>query len=120
MTAASGGLRNVVVGESRISSIDGARGILAYRGIDIHALAEASTFEEVVFLLHEGRLPGRAELQACAAELTAARPVPEGLIDIQRRLPPGTHPMTALRTLVSALGAYQDGAAPADQAALRR
>ena len=55
-----GGLRNVAVAESRVSSIDGVRGILAYRGIDIHALAPASTFEETVFLLHEGDLPFRA------------------------------------------------------------
>ena len=50
------GLRNVVAGESGISSIDGQRGVLAYRGIDIHELAERSSFEEVVFLLHRGTL----------------------------------------------------------------
>lgn len=124
MKAAAGGLRNVVVGESRISSIDGARGILAYRGIDIHALAEASTFEEVVFLLHQGRLPSRAELQACTAELAGARQVPEGVLEILRRLPQTTHPMTTLRTLVSALGAYpseaEDSSEPARGRQARR
>ena len=59
-----GGLRNVAVSESRISSIDGERGILAYRGIDIHELAEVSGFEETAFLLHAGRLPRKDELQA--------------------------------------------------------
>jgi len=44
---AGGGLRNVVAGESRISSIDGERGVLAYAGIDIHALAEESGFDGV-------------------------------------------------------------------------
>ena len=50
------GLRHVVAGESAISSIDGPKGVLAYRGIDIHDLARRSTFEEVVFLL---RGPGQ-------------------------------------------------------------
>jgi citrate synthase len=50
---AGAGLRNVAVAESRISSIDGTRGVLAYRGIDIHALAEHSSFEETA-LLHQG------------------------------------------------------------------
>jgi citrate synthase len=120
MKAAAGGLRNVVVGESRISSIDGARGILAYRGIDIHTLADASTFEETVFLLHQGRLPSGAELEACSAELAGARPVPEGVLEMLRRLPPATHPMTTLRTLVSALGAYTDDTEDASEAALGR
>ena len=56
------GLRHVVAGESAISSIDGERGVLAYRGIDIHELAERSSFEEVVFLLHRGTLPTKPEL----------------------------------------------------------
>jgi citrate synthase len=63
---AAGGLRNVVAGESRISSIDGDEGVLAYAEIDIHALAEHSGFEEVVFLLHEGRLPHPDELEQLA------------------------------------------------------
>ena len=104
----SAGLRGVVVSESRISSIDGQRGILAYRGIDIHALAEHSSFEEVVFLLHEGTLPNRAALQALNEELVRERGVPPEALEILRRLPRDTHPMASLRTLVSALGALQD------------
>jgi citrate synthase len=101
-----GGLRNVAVSESRISSIDGERGILAYRGIDIHALAEASTFEETSFLLHAGRLPRKDELLAYAADLRRERSVPDGILGVARQLPRSTHPMTSLRTLVSALGAF--------------
>ena len=100
------GLRNVVAGESGISSIDGVRGVLAYRGIDIHALAEQSTFEEVVFLLHRGRLPQRAELAAFTQELARECPVPPPTISILKLLPPSTHPMTSLRTVVSALGGF--------------
>src|SRR5882762_3577705 len=93
-----GGLRNVVAGESRISSIDGERGVLAYAGIDIHALAEESGFEEVVFLLHEGRLPTRSELDTLRADLAGAGAVPPEVIALLRSLPANTHPMTALRT----------------------
>src|SRR2546426_11801560 len=95
---AAGGLRKVVAGESRICSIDGERGVLAYAGIDIHALAEHSGFEEVVFLLHEGRLPTRPELLGLRAELAGARSVPAPLGDLLRAPPGGTHPLTALPT----------------------
>ncbi len=117
-----GGLRNVVAGESRISSIDGERGVLAYAGIDIHALAEHSGFEEVVFLLHEGRLPTRPELLGLRVELAAARSVPAPVLDLLRALPGGTHPMTALRTAVSALGAFDpdDDSADARRRQARR
>src|SRR5262245_58925311 len=93
---ASAGLRNVVVSESQISSIDGTRGILAYRGIDIHALAEHSSFEEVVYLLHQGTLPGRAALQILNEELVRERGVPPEMLEILRRLPRDTHPMASL------------------------
>jgi citrate synthase len=102
---AGAGLRNVAVAESRISSIDGARGVLAYRGLDIHALAEQSSFEETAYLLHEGELPTRAELRDFSQELSRERAVPETVVAVLRALSPGTHPMTALRTAVSALGA---------------
>ncbi len=102
---AGAGLRNVAVAESRISSIDGARGILAYRGLDIHALAEHSCFEETAFLLHQGALPTRRELDAFSAELAEQRAVPDTVLAVLRALPGGTHPMTSLRTVVSALGA---------------
>ena len=68
--------------------IDGERGILAYRGIDIHALAEQSTFEEVVFLLHRGRLPTRARARTpSAASWPGERPVPTAALALLRALP---------------------------------
>jgi len=104
------GLRNVVAGESALSWIDGERGILIYRGIDIHALAEQSSFEEVVFLLHRGRLPARAELTALAQDLARERAVPASIAALLKLLPSSTHPMTALRSAVSALGGFDPDA----------
>ena len=51
------GLANTIVAESQMSFIDGAKGVLEYVGIEIDALARNSTFEEVVFLLWNRRLP---------------------------------------------------------------
>jgi citrate synthase len=118
--AAKAGLRNVAVAESRISSIDGTRGVLAYRGIDIHALAEHSSFEETAFLLHEGALPGRAALIAFRSELATERGVPAGVFAVLRCLPRETHPMTYLRTAVSALGAFDPDRDDDTPAAVRR
>ena len=114
------GLRNVVAGPSGISSIDGERGALAYRGIDIHELAERSSFEEVVFLLHRGTLPTNAELDAMQKALARERPVPDPVLGLLRALPAGTHPMTALRTAVSALGAFDPDAEDDGEPARRR
>jgi 2-methylcitrate synthase len=111
------GLRNVVAGESGISSIDGQRGMLAYRGIDIHELAEQSTFEEVVFLLHRGTLPTRTQLPEMREALARERALPAGAVAVLRVLPQGTHPMTALRTVVSALGAFDPDAEDHGEAA---
>ena len=56
------GLEGVVAATSSICYIDGDKGILAYRGIDIHELAQHSTFEEVCYLLWFAKLPTAKEL----------------------------------------------------------
>jgi 2-methylcitrate synthase len=107
----SSGLRNVVAGETAVSTIDGERGILSYRGIDIHELARHSSFEEVVYLLHRGSLPNRENLQAFRAQLARERTIPDALLSVIRALPRSAHPMTTLRTAVSALGGLDPDAA---------
>ena len=67
-SAASAGLRGVVAAQSSIGDVNGEQGILIYQGYNIHDLAEHSTFEEVVFLLWNGRLPKRDELDALKAD----------------------------------------------------
>ena len=114
------GLRNVVVGESGISSIDGVRGALSYRGIDIHDLAEHSTFEETAWLLHEGTLPRRGDLEAYGAALARERTVPADVVEVVRRTS-NSHPMATLRTAVSALGALDpDGDDDGEAARVRK
>jgi hypothetical protein len=62
-TAATAGLRGVVAAQSAIGDVNGEQGILIYQGYNIHDLAEHSTFEEVVFLLWNGALPKKDELE---------------------------------------------------------
>jgi 2-methylcitrate synthase len=97
------GLEDVVAADSAICYIDGERGILSYRGIDIHDLAENSTFEEVCFLLWEGRLPRREELDAMRRSLGAERALPAEMLALLRSLVPHLTPMDSVRTMVSAL-----------------
>ena len=105
---AKAGLEDIVVATSSICYLDGERGVLAYRGYDIHDLAQA-TFEEVCYLLWHGRLPNRSELGDVQSQLAAARKLPEGVLRLMRSLPPG-NAMDTLRTLVSSLSHYDPGA----------
>ena len=97
------GLEDVVAADSSICYIDGARGILSYRGIDIHELAEKSSFEEVCFLLWEGRLPRRDELAQVRLAIGRERAIPREILNLLATLARTSTPMDALRTTVSAL-----------------
>ena len=103
------GLEGVVAAESAIGDVDGLNGVLIYQGLNIHDLAEHSTFEETVYLLWHGRLPKRNELDALKQELSANMRLPEEVIELIRRFPAGAEPMDALRTAISALAFYDPG-----------
>src|SRR5262249_43833672 len=75
MTHAPKGLEGVVATTSKICYIDGERGVLAYRGIDIHELAEKSTFEETCYLLWYGKLPDELELKKLRQRLASERKI---------------------------------------------
>ena len=118
-TKPKAGLEDVVAGESAICYLDGARGVLAYHGYDIHDLAHAergASFEEVCHLLWHGRLPTRAELGDLQTQLAAARVLPEPLVRAMRSLP-RVDGMDALRTLVSIAAHYDPDAGEASAAA---
>src|SRR6188474_151128 len=114
-----GGLEDVVATSSAICYLDGAKGVLAYCGYDIHDLAKSATFEEVCYLLWHRRLPSRAELGDLQSQLAAARPLPEPILRLMRSLPP-VDGMDALRTLTSALAHYDAEAADGSPAAQYR
>jgi citrate synthase len=100
------GLEGIVATTSKICYIDGDRGVLAYRGIDIHELADHSTFEETCYLLWFGKLPTRAELRELQERLAAERKLDPGVIAMLRNPPAHALPMDVLRTVVSALSYY--------------
>jgi len=100
------GLREVVAAATSISDIDGTHGRLWYVGYDIHDLAANATYEEVVHLLHQLRLPNRAELDALTDFMTEEREISSFLRDMMPTLAQQTSPMSMLRTSVSAASAY--------------
>ena len=107
------GLEDVVVSTSEICFIDGREGRLLYRGYDVDDLVAQSSFEETIYLLWQGGLPSRKELDAevKALSATANRRLPPKLVAMLRQLPRKTTPMEVLRTGVSALSAFDPDAA---------
>jgi citrate synthase len=100
------GLEGVVATTSSICYIDGERGVLAYRGIDIHELADNSNFEETCYLLWNGKLPTRAQLKELHERLAEERKLDASIINLLRNAPRHALPMDVLRTAVSALSFY--------------
>lgn len=104
--AAPKGLEGIVATNSGICYIDGEQGVLAYRGIDIHELADHSNFEETCYLLWFGRLPSRAELNNLKQRMAAERQLDPAIIQFLGGVPKTALPMDVLRTAVSALAFY--------------
>src|SRR6266480_3363711 len=104
--ASKGGLEGVVATTSSICYIDGDQGVLAYRGIDIHELADNSNFEETCYLLWFGRLPKRNELKELHDGLAEERKLDASILNLMRMAPKHALPMDLLRTAVSALSFY--------------
>jgi len=100
------GLEGIVAANSGICWIDGDAGVLSYRGIDIHELAEKSTFEETTYLLWNGTLPSEPVLRQFSAQLASARVIDERIVEMMRAFPTSATPMEVLRTAVSALSFY--------------
>lgn len=105
-----GGLEGIVVADIATSFIDGSIGKLVYCGYAIEDLAENASFEEVVFLLHNERLPNQAEYDLIRAEIASNAAIPGAIVDTMRSLPASTPAMSALRTAVSMLAAFDEDA----------
>ena len=100
------GLEGIVAANSGICWIDGEAGVLSYRGIDIHDLAEVSTFEETTFLLWNGYLPNELALREFSTHLALSRRLDQRIIGMIANFPREATPMEVLRTAVSALSLY--------------
>lgn len=111
MTDYAKGLEGVIANESALSNVEGAEGRLSYLGYSIDSLVEGCSYEEVVFLLHKGRLPKQSELEALEKRLRGDRDLPQGVLDFLKSAPKDANPMDVLRTGVSMLGLYDKRAA---------
>jgi len=106
MATAGAGLEGVVATSSTICFIDGNEGVLSYNGFNIHTLADNATFEEVIYLLWNGKLPNRSELDGLKKSLVAERELPGELSASLKSVPQGAQPMDVLRTAISMLSLY--------------
>ena len=106
MASTGAGLEGVVATSSQICFIDGYQGVLSYFGYNIHTLAESATFEETIYLLWNGKLPNRGELEQLKSSLVAERNLPEEVTAFLKNAPQGAQPMDVLRTAVSMLSLY--------------
>jgi len=106
MAVTGAGLEGIIATDSRICYIDGDAGILSYQGYRIETLADNATFEEVIFLLWNGRLPKQAELDALKAALVANREIPAPVEAFLAGVPKDAGAMHVLRTAVSMLALY--------------
>jgi citrate synthase len=112
----SKGLKNVYFDRTATGSVDPA-GVLLYRGYNIHDLAEHSSFEETSYLLLNGALPTRTQLEQFDARCRASRELPSEILEIIR-LSKSAHPMDVLRTAVSAMSGFDPDALDKSPAAV--
>ena len=98
------GMEGVPACRSSIGFVDGTNGILEYRGYGIVDLCKNSTFEEVTFLLLNGKLPSAGELSEFDQTLRAHRKITEVSKNIIKALPKDGHPMSMLQVIIAALG----------------
>jgi citrate synthase len=116
---ASGSLKGVIAAPTAICTIDGTEGRLIYRGYSIEDLTSGATFEEVVYLLWEGELPTRQQLDPFKERLANGRSVFPVLIEHLRKIPINAAPLAVLRTGVSLLAHYDTESESMDPGSMR-
>jgi len=100
------GLRGVKVADTRISDVDGERGNLIYRGLNICDLVVRSTFEEVSYLLLHDHLPMAEELKKFQEALVLEREIPEVVYRFMKMMPVASHPMDIMQAAVPILASH--------------
>ena len=98
------GLEGVIAAATKISFIDGQKGLLLYRGIPIEEIVEKSFFEETMYFMLYDKWPTQEELDDLKKKLKENMDIPERLVEIIRDFPKTTHSMDILRTAFSYLG----------------
>ncbi len=112
--------KNTASTTSRITFIDGERGILRYRGYPIEELAEHATFLEVAQLLLTGELPTAPELDAFEHQITHHTMVHENIREFVDAFRYDAHPMGILCSTVAALSTFYPDAKDLSNPELRR
>src|ERR1051326_4005391 len=100
------GLRNIVVADTKVSSIDTKNRRILYRGYDILDLVNHSTFEETAYLLLYDKLPTSGELDDFTQSLIESRTLPESVINSMRSRSTHVSPMYVLQSAISELPDY--------------
>ncbi len=100
------GFTSTAACESAITYIDGEEGVLLHRGYPIGQLAEKSSFMEVCYLLLNGELPGKAELDAFSTTISRHTMLHEQLMSFYKGFRRDAHPMSIMCGVVGALSAF--------------
>ena len=103
------GFLNTGACASKITFLDGEKGILRYRGYPIEQLAEKSSFVEVAWLLNFGQLPSEKTLEAFRERMGTFSALPEGVLRIITSFPRDAHPMGVISAATSSLCAFYPG-----------
>ncbi len=106
MITLDGGFKNTGSCTSSITYIDGANGVLRYRGYAIEELCEKSSFLEVSKLLVDGNLPNSSALSSFQDQIKKASSLPEGVKSIIKSFPKSAHPMGVLSSALAALSGH--------------
>jgi 2-methylcitrate synthase len=110
METASGfqntGLRGVTIASTKISDVRGSEGKLIYRGYLVQDLAANASFEEVIHLLLNERLPTAAELESLKKQLAQERYIPGEVVTALKTFPKDSAPMDVLQAGISMLAPY--------------
>ena len=97
------GLRGVTVADTKVSFIDGEKGVLIYRGYRIEELAERSSFMEVAYLVLNGDLPTKDQLEIFTNDIDKERELPEYVYDCFKKMPKDGNPMDVLQASIPLL-----------------
>jgi len=98
---------------SRVSFINGERGILEYRGYPIEQLAEKSTFLETAFLVIYGELPTEKQLKTFSKKVMKNSNYHHGLESFIKQFRHDAHPMGMMSTLIAAMSSFFPESNPA-------